>query len=259
MEHPLAAGVFVIGLSAGILVLLVVGRWIGARRLAKDPEGARAGLGAVEAAIFGLMGLLFAFSFSGAAGRFDIRRNLILEEANAIGTAWLRLDMLPTDDQRLLRETFRRYLDSRLAAYRKLRLDIRAGEEEVARATAIQGEIWTQAVAACRAPGGQPAIMLVLPALNQMFDIAAARAMAARTHPPTVILIMLGVLPLASALLAGYAMAGGKAPSWIHMLVFALILAGTVYVILDLEFPRRGLIQVEAADQILMKLRETMK
>jgi hypothetical protein len=60
-------------------------------------------------------------------------------------------------------------------------------------------------------------------------------------------------------LLAGYAMAGSKAPSWIHMLVFALILAGTVYVILDLEFPRRGLIQVEAADQILMKLRETMK
>jgi hypothetical protein len=259
MEHPLAAGVFVIGLSAGILVLLVVGRWIGARRLAKDPEGARAGLGAVEAAIFGLMGLLFAFSFSGAAGRFDIRRHLILEEANAIGTAWLRLDMLPTDHQPVLRETFRRYLDSRLAAYRKLRVDIRASEEEVARATAIQGEIWTQAVAACRAPGGQPAIMLVLPALNQMFDIAAARTMAAKTHPPTIILTMLGVLPLASALLAGYAMAGSKAPSWIHMLVFALILAGTVYVILDLEFPRRGFIRVETADQTLVELRKAMK
>ena len=259
MDHPLAAGMFVMGLSAAILVLLVVGRRIGARRLATDPEGARVGLGAVEAAIFGLMGLLFAFSFSGAAARFDMRRHLILEEANAIGRAWRRLDMLPTNDQPALRDSFRRYLDSRLAAYRKLRVDIRAGEAEIARATAIQGEIWTQAVAACRAPGGQSVINLVLPALNQMFDIAAARTMAANTHPPTVILIMLGILPLASALLAGYAMAGGKAPSWIHMLVFALVLAGTVYVILDLEFPRRGLIRVEAADQILVKLREEIK
>jgi hypothetical protein len=259
MQQPFAAGFLAAGLAAAMLLLLVVGRWTGARRLAKDPEGARAGLGAVEAAIFGLMGLLFAFSFSGAASRFDTRRHLIVEEANAISTAWRRLDVLPAAAQPALRESIRRYLDSRLAVYAKMPVDIRAADEARARSTAMQGEIWTQAVAACHAPEGQRATMLVLPALNQMFDIATARTVAARTHPPTIIFVMLGVLPLASALLAGYGMAAGKAPSWIHMLGFVLILAGTVYVILDLEFPRRGFIRIDAADRILVELRETMK
>jgi hypothetical protein len=62
-----------------------------------------------------------------------------------------------------------------------------------------------------------------------------------------------------SSLLAGYAMAGGKARSWIHMVGFALIMATTVYVILDLEFPRLGIIRIDAFDQVLVELRQTMR
>ena len=60
-----------------------------------DPEGAHTGTGPVEGAVFALFGLLVAFSFSGAAERFDVRRQLIVEEANAIGTAYLRIDLTP--------------------------------------------------------------------------------------------------------------------------------------------------------------------
>jgi hypothetical protein len=74
----------------------------------------------VEGSVFGLLGLLVAFTFSGASSRFDTRRHLIVEETNAIGTAYLRLDVLPSTVQPALRDSFRRYLDSRLAIYRKL-------------------------------------------------------------------------------------------------------------------------------------------
>ncbi len=72
-----------------------------------DPEGARSITGAVEASIFALLGLLIAFTFSGAGDRFEARRELITEEANSIGTAWLRIDLLADADQSALREQFR--------------------------------------------------------------------------------------------------------------------------------------------------------
>ena len=128
-------------LGAGMLLLMEAGRRIGAWRMAKDPDGARAGVGAVEGAVFALLGLLIAFTFSGAAVRFDARRQLIVEETNAIGTAYLRLDLLPAAAQPALREKFRQYVDSRLEVYRRLP-DIESAMEELARSNSLQGEIW---------------------------------------------------------------------------------------------------------------------
>ncbi|MHB8877567.1 MAG: hypothetical protein ACYC8T_28075 [Myxococcaceae bacterium] len=117
-----AASIFLVasGLFLGMLLLLDAGRRIGTRRLALDPEGAVAGGGTIDAAVFGLLGLLMAFSFSGAGARLENRRKLIAAEANAIGTAWLRLDLLQPDAQPALRDDFRRYVDSRIETYRQM-------------------------------------------------------------------------------------------------------------------------------------------
>jgi len=256
MHIVLFVVLFVAGLFAGMLVLQEVGRRLGARRMALDPEGSRAGLGAVEGAVFALMGLLVALSFSGAAARFDARRHMIVDEANAIGTAYLRLDLLPADAQPKLKDLFRRCLDERLEAYRKMP-DIAAAREALARSTALQGEIWSGAVEATRAE--PQARILLLPALNAMIDIATARTAAFQMHPPTIIFAMLGLVALACALLAGHAMAGLKKRSLLHSLGFAVILTLTVYVILDLEYPRVGLIRVDAMDRILADVRQSMK
>ena len=101
--------------------------------------------------------------------------------------------------------------------------------------------------------------MLLLPALNQMIDITTTRTMAGQMHPPMVIFVMLFGLALAGALLAGYGMAGGKSRDWLHMLGFAAVMAITVYVILDIEYPRLGLIRVDAFDQVLVEVRASMK
>jgi hypothetical protein len=147
-------------------------------------------------------------------------------------------------------------VDSRLKAYRKLP-DIEAAKTEYKISLALQSEIWTSAVAASKSAAPQPAAMLLLPALNQMIDITTTRLVAMQIHPPSIVFIMLILLALLSALLAGYSMAGSQ--SRMHMLVFAAILAITVYVIVDLEYPRLGLIRIDAADLLLQEVRQSMK
>jgi hypothetical protein len=253
MNPVLAAVLFDAALFLGMLLLLEVGR-----RIAQKRGGAPSGAGAVDGAVFALLGLLIAFTFSGAASRFDTRRQLVVQESNAIGTAYLRLDLLPPSAQPALRESFRRYVDSRLAVYRKLP-DVQAAKEELARSTSLQGEIWAQAVAACRLDAPPSAPMLLLPALNEMIDITTVRTVAALTHPPAIIFATLAALALASSLLAGHGMAGSGTRSCLHMLAFAAAMAMTVYVILDLEFPRLGLIRLDTFDRVLVEVRQSMK
>ncbi|HWH77484.1 MAG TPA: hypothetical protein VNT76_08935 [Candidatus Binatus sp.] len=259
MDHGILVLLFAVGLFLGMLILLDVGRRIGAQRLAEDREGAEAGVGAVDGAVFALLGLLIAFTFSGAATRFDTRRQLIVEETNDIGTAYLRLDLLAPEAQPGLREKFREYLDTRLAVYRKLP-EIAAAKEELAKANRLQTEIWRQSVAASRAQGASAAApLLLLPALNAMIDITTTRTMAMQIHPPMIIFVLLFGMALVSSLLVGYGMASSKARNWLHMLGLAFVMAVSVYVILDIEYPRLGFIRVDTFDQALVELRESMK
>ena len=241
-------------LFIGLLVCLELGRRWGARQLERDPEGARLGTGAVEGAVFALLGLLIAFTFSGAAERFDARRHLIVQEANAIGTAWLRLDVLPAESRPALRELFRQYVDSRLAAYRALP-DIDAAKSELARSLELQKQVWSQSVAGTRASPTPAAATVLLPALNDMIDVVTTRTAAMYLHPPLAIYVLLFILALLGAAFAGAAMAGSKTRSTLHVFGFAVIMAVSAYLILDLEFPRFGLIRVDAADQLLVDVR----
>ncbi len=241
-----------------MLVCMESGRRLGAAEQRRSPEGTQKGLSAVEGAVFALLGLLIAFTFSGAATRFEARRQLIGQEANAIGTAYLRIDTLPKSAQQELRDLFRRYLDARIAHYKHL--DRQSETAALAKKElALQGEIWSKAVAATTINGTPPSTaMLMLPALNEMIDITTTRAVATQNHPPRIIFIMLCGLSLLSALLAGYGMSRGKR-SPLHVITFAAIISFTVYVILDLEYPRRGLVRVDTADNVLVELLQGMK
>src|SRR5260221_11759327 len=113
-----------------------------------------------------------------------------------------------------------------------IRPDIASATIELTRGTVLKNEIWKDAVTACRDSGSSPATMLLLPALNQMIDTTTTRTVAARTHAPVVIYVMMGLLVLAGSLLAGYGMADGKARNWFHAFAFALIMSLAIYVIL---------------------------
>jgi hypothetical protein len=258
MNFSLLASLLVAGFFAGMLLFLEIGRHIGFAARASHPDGWK-GIGTAEGAIFGLLGLLIAFTFSGAASRFEDRRHLITQEANAIGTAYLRIDQLPAEAQPEIRDLFRRYLDVRSTTYRNI--DEFAGvEAKIAQAEALQGDIWKKAVTACRRPDAVPsAPMLMLPALNDMIDIVTTRVMATRNHPPLVIFLLLAGLSLMGSLLVGYEMSSNKDRSWLHMIAFAGVMTVAVYVIIDIEFPRLGLIRVDASDQVLIDLRKIIE
>ena len=253
MFYLIGNAIGLLGFLAAMLWSLELGRRCGRKRLHEDEAGSHRGVGALEGAVFGLMGLLIAFTFSGAASRFDARRELLLKEANAIGTTWLRLDLLGAPARETLRAELRRYVDFRLE-------ETRAGAGDAAPSIATeQRRIWTQAVAATRDSGDVRATTLLLPALNEMFDVATARYLAAQTHPPGVIYAMLVTLALGCAALAGYGMAAGKRRSWLHIGCFTGSLLLAIYVTMDLEFPRRGFIRIDRYDRLLVEVRESMR
>ena len=236
-----------------MLVALELGRRIGRVRLQADPAGAQSGLGALEGAVFGLMGLLIAFTFSGAAARFDTRRELLLKESNAIGTAWLRLDLLAGPARETLRADFRTYVDQRLAATRA-----HATQADAAFAV-LEAQLWAHVVAATQASPDARAASLLLPAINEMFDVASARFVASQTHLPAVIYAMLVALAVVCSLLAGHGLAGAQRRNWLHILAFTGSLLLAIAVTIDLEFPRRGFIRVDRYDQLLVELRDSMR
>jgi hypothetical protein len=243
----------------GILAFLAIGRLIGQRILRRHGAEGLASTASLETAVFALLGLLIAFTFSGALSRFDVRRAQVVDEANAIGTAYLRIDLLPAPAQSRLREAFRNYTDARIATYKKLP-DLEAARQELERSMELQADIWAQAVAATQLPESRPGSnVLVMPALNEMFDITTVRLMATQMHPPVVVFIMLIGLAFASALLAGYQTAGDKGHNGLHKVGFAAIVALTVYVIIDIEYPRLGFIRIDAVDQVLINVRAGMK
>jgi hypothetical protein len=243
-------------LLGGMLISMEGGRRLRLKHL-RAADGESTGLGAVQGAVFGLMGLVMAFTFSGAAGRFDHRRDLIVEEANDIGTAYLRIALLPEAARAPMQDKFREYLDSRLETYR-------AGTDAVRVSRLLQqtaehqSQIWKVAVEAINRASSPPVAALILPSLNDMFDIVSTRTAATQMHPPTVVWLMLGGLALVCSMLVGYDLGSGRR-NWLHLLTFALLISLTLYVIIDMEYPRVGLIRVSATDRVLQDLRDSMR
>jgi hypothetical protein len=253
------AVIYAVCLLIAMFACLEFGRRYGLKTERDEPDKATAGKKIVEGAFFGLLSLLIAFTFSGATSRFDHRRELIIDEANDIGTAYLRVDLLAPDVQPQMRDLFRAYIDARLAMYRALP-NLEAARQDMARSIDLQGQIWNLTVTSTRGPGSHPeGGKLILPALNTMFDISNSRTWAALTHPPTIIYGMLFLVALICAFIAGHSLAATKPHAYLHMLGFALLISASLYVILELEYPRIGFINIEKYDQALVDVRASMK
>jgi hypothetical protein len=258
MAPAIPPWLFALLFFGGMLIMLEVGRRLGIRRRPLESEDERSSLGTIEAAMFALFGLVIAFTFSGAAVRFNEKRALIAVEANTIETAYLRLRLLSPTAQPELQGLFRNYVDSRLETYHKLP-DMDAAKIEMAKTKRIQNEIWAKSVAATQLRDSHPdAGKLLLPSLNSMIEITTTRGMALQTHPPTIIFGLLFSLGLICALLAGYRMASGRHRSWLHVLSFSIMTVVIVYVIIDVEYPRAGLIRLHAFDQMIVDVRNGM-
>jgi hypothetical protein len=253
-EFTLLTVVIAVLLFGTLLGALWLGQRISRNRAARLGE-TPASSGAVGASIFALLGLLIAFTFSGAASRFDERRDVIVQEGNAIGTAYLRLDMLDPTVATPLRGLFRRYTDARLSAYRAKTLAEMRSEQ--ARAAELQSQLWTE-VSKAAIQAGSPVPQVLLPAVNDMIDVATLHDAAVEKHPPGAIYWVLALMSVLAALLAGIELSPTQ-PVWVLKIIFAATISLTFWLTLDIEHPRLGVIRVTDTDHFLIDLRKSMK
>jgi len=171
MNPATLAVVMALGLFGGMLLFLDLGYRLGRRAQREASWHER--VGALEAAVYALLGLLLGFTFSGATSRFEAHRQLSVKEANAIGTAYLRLDELPQGSQPEMRQLFRDYLNARLEVQASLP-DLRAAEPAMAQSTRLQKQIWSRALVASRSDPTQSSARLLLPAINELCTAVVA-------------------------------------------------------------------------------------
>lgn len=259
-------GLFAIGVTAvffaTLLSLLNYGRRLGLRYLRQHGVDSMPGLPTIEGAVFALIGLLLAFTISGALQRFDERRQLVVQEANALSTTFDRLGLFEGQAGDL-RKKLKEYTAARIALYR-MPHDFSVWQGEVWsrpqqwRIGELKNKLWDATLAACPQGDFRPACPQTLPALTNAFEVARLRLGAAEKHPPQVVYAMLFSLGLGGALLAGFGMATAPARSWVHMVIFASTLSITLYVVTDMEFPRLGLIRVDGFDHFLVEVYDQM-
>ncbi len=234
----LLAVAIALGLFGVLIGAFVVGWRTGRRARDDHPQ-----LGVLQGATLGLLGLIIGFSFSGATQRFVERQDLLVREANTLGTIWLRTDLLAEPARGELRGMLRRYVATRLELFRALAdADVAACN---ARLAAQQAELWRRSVQAVEA--APDAAVLLLPQLNESFDLLTTRNHAVRRHLPLPVLAVMVACAAISVGSVGYGLAGATRPLvWPGFALVALI-GAVIWVTIDMDHPRWGLIRVSDA------------
>ncbi|WP_421999206.1 hypothetical protein [Reyranella sp.] len=225
-------------LLAGAMVASEIGFQLGRLSGPRD-EAFSKQLSVISGATFALVAFLIGFGFSGAATRYVDRLDLVVKEANALGTAYLRADVLPQPARGELQSALRDYARGRVAL---LKTETREEAQPLLQAVGPeQQRMWEIAL---RGSGGNAQIMrLVLPPLNEVIDLHTTHLASARRHIPTAIMVALLISAALSLALASFAngQAGRRFP--VLNFVYGFALATALWMTIDLDHPRRGLIQ----------------
>jgi hypothetical protein len=226
------------------------GSWLRRRRALEEQH--RDDFSLVLTATLTLLALLIGFSFSMAASRYDQRKNLEEAEANAIGTEYLRADLLPPADRDKVRGLLKRYLEVRVRFYTATSDGVAAVNADTTR---LQGELW-QAVTEPVMRQPDPVRALVLAGMNDVLNAQGYTQASWWNYVPRSAITLMGAIAILCNGLLGY---GARAS--LHrnrlLLILPLIVALAFALILDIETPRRGLVNI--APQNLVALQEQLK
>jgi hypothetical protein len=249
---------FIIAISLFILIIsfYLLGNRVRSRSVNKHPELAKVEFGAINGTLLALLGLLLAFTFSMSNSRFDTRRQLVIEEANTIGTVILRADIYPDSMRQLLRTNLKEYVGQRIAFYKE-GMNMQKVVSHYLKADSIGKVVWSIAANYAKVDDITTRTSEMIPALGAMIDITTTRRAAGEATIPDLIMYFLFILCLGSAFLLGY-----EKPNqidWIIVIGFGMLLSLTVYVIIDLDRPRSGLIDMDVPNQKIIELRDMFK
>jgi hypothetical protein len=238
--------------AIGILLVLFISLEAGFRfgRGRGSDAGAGAQIGTVQGALLGLLGLLLGFSFAAAGARFIERQDLIVSEANAIGTAYLRADLLEEPFRGDLKRAIKQYLEHRVELTGRLREGFSAAD--AAEIERLHAQMWNAGIAGVR---NQPATMVgVLPPLNDVIDLHSTRLYAGMKHLPTIVMGLLVASSMLSVCVIGYGYGVGGHRRAALTMPLAIVIGVALWVTIDLDRPRAGLIQLNDQPLVSLKL-----
>lgn len=241
----LGVGVFVL-LGLGVLLGRAGCLWLRRRRGVAEDDGQNHLLSAV----MGLLALLLGFTFSLALSRYEDRRALVVQEANAIGTTWLRVQLLEEPNRAAMSQLMRAYLDARIAWSE-------ADNGALAPSEALQARLWTAMGQAVRTDPSAQLSRATMDAMNQSFDLAGERAAEREAHVPGRVLGTLMLYAALSMVMLGYTLAAAGGRHWIATGLVLVLLTLALVLILDLDRPRSGGVQV--SQQPLIALRASLR
>lgn len=256
MLYDLPTWLIAIALFSAMLVANEIGFRSGKRGRDQETELSRSAATALKGSVFALVALLLGFSFSATTGRYDLRQRLVLDQANAVGTCHLRAGLLDESSRDRIRISLRRYVRAHLD-YAKAGDDHAVLSQVASEIDRITAALWATVEEANRKSPDAVRNSLIVPAANEVIDLSSTRSWAGRNHLPVPVLVLLLASVLVSALLLGHSsgQAGRRHVSlWLATnLIFVLVM----YVVLDFDRPRRGLIRVDQTP--LIELESTMQ
>jgi len=244
-------GVFVITI-AFVFAIVEIGFLLGAVKRRREEDVKDAALGSMVGATLGLLAFMLAFTFGMAATRHDTRRGLVLDEANALQTTYLRADLLPQPQRAKSRLLLREYVELRFSSIGPQEL-----KQAIARSEDIQQRLWSEAVALGEKKPDSVMVGLYLSTLNEVINLHAKRVKAGlRSRIPVLIIAVLYFVTLLAMVSMGYV--AGIAGKRAHLVSLALVLAfsSVICLIIDLDRPQEGLLKV--SQQPLQDLRNKM-
>ncbi|MGB7439405.1 MAG: hypothetical protein WBR26_21320 [Candidatus Acidiferrum sp.] len=203
----------------------------------------------VEAAMLGVLGLLLGFTMSMAVSRFEARKQLVLDEANAIGTSCLRTELLPAAEGSEIASLLRHYIDVRVE-YGSTGNDQTRLESLRTKAARLQNEFWARAVTYGQKDPNPVRVGLLLQSLNQAIDLESARRMAFQNHVPQSVIYVNAIVGILAAMLVGYAFGLNGRRQFFSMCMLALAITLVLALIVDLDRPRAGFIRVSQQPMI---------
>lgn len=224
---------------AVVLLSAEAGYRLGLRRSRIDPDEKNAPIGGLVGAVLGFTAFLLAFTFGAGATRYDARRQLVLREANAIETAYLQADLLPGPERTAAREALVVYLKLRVQGVTAL---LRSDAQ--AQTAVLLDKLWSTAMSANTQDPDSPTIALFTASLNEVISLDRERLAAGRNRIPGGIwggLLVLTVIGMA-AMGFQFGLVGRR--SWGEVILLALAFTLVIVLIVDLDRPQEGLIQV---------------
>ena len=233
------------------LIAVELGYRLARQRRKRAEDEKEAPVGAMAASMLALLALILAFTFSYAASRFEDRRQILLSESSAIGTAYLRAELLPDPMRTDVRNLFREYVDVRIEAAQSGRVS-----QAMSKSEELHNRLWSQAVAAA-AKERTPMTSLFIQALNDVIVLHAKRVMAAvRSRVPGPIWIVLFLLAFLSMAMLGYHEALTNSRRSPAVLALVLGFCSVLFLIVDLDRPGQGALEVN--QQAMIDLRKSM-